>query len=75
MRSFFISCVVGVGCMESHPREHYCQIFQEVMHKQCFGRIQRGHCVKDDVEYKGDNDWVESTNNDSVMSGDSKSDE
>jgi hypothetical protein len=22
-------------------REHYCQIFQEVLHKQCFGQIQR----------------------------------
>jgi len=27
---------VGVGYMESHPGEHYRQIFQEVLHKQCF---------------------------------------
>jgi hypothetical protein len=22
---------VGFGCMESHPGEHYCQIFQEML--------------------------------------------
>ena len=37
--SSFRSRVVGVGCMESHPGEHYRQIFQEVLHKQCFRRI------------------------------------
>jgi hypothetical protein len=42
--------VVGVGCMESHPGEHYHQIFQEVLHKQCFGQIQR----EDDGEDKND---------------------
>ena len=26
---------------KSHPREHYHQIFQEVLHKQCFGRIRK----------------------------------
>ena len=30
-----------VGGMESHPGEHYRQIFQEVLHKPCFGRIRR----------------------------------
>jgi hypothetical protein len=30
---------------------------------------------KDDVEDKDDNDWVESTDNDSVMSDDGESDE
>jgi hypothetical protein len=32
--------VVGFGYMESHPGEHYRQIFQE-LRKQCFGRIRR----------------------------------
>jgi len=41
MRSSFRSRAVGVGCMESHPGEHYRQIFQEVLHKQCFGWIRR----------------------------------
>ena len=35
----------SVGCMESHPGEHYRQIFQEVLHKQCFGRIRRWHSM------------------------------
>ena len=40
-RNSFRSRAVGVGCTESHPGEHYRQIFQEVLHKQCFGRIRR----------------------------------
>ena len=55
--------------MESHPGEHYRQIFREVLHKQCFGRIRR----EDDGEDKNDSDWV--TDNDSVMSDGSESDE
>jgi len=61
---------VGVGCVESHPGEHYHQIFQEVLHKQGFGQIRRW---EDDDEDKDDSDWV--TDNDSVMSNDSESDE
>ena len=41
IRSSFTIRAVGVGCMESHPGEHYRQIFQEVLNKQCFGRIRR----------------------------------
>jgi len=59
--------------MESHPGEHYRQIFQEVFHKQCFGRIRRDILWEDDGEVKDDSDWV--TDNDSVMSDDGESDE
>jgi hypothetical protein len=59
--------------METHPREHYHQILQEVLHKQCFGQIQRWHSMEDDGEDKDDSDWV--TDNDSVMSDDGESDE
>jgi hypothetical protein len=45
---------------------------KEVLHKQHFGRIRRW---EDDVEDKDDSDWVESTDNNSVMSDDGKSDE
>jgi hypothetical protein len=40
--------------MESHPGEHYRQILQEVLNKQCFGRIRR----EDYGEDKYDSDWV-----------------
>jgi hypothetical protein len=63
---------VGVGYKESHPGEHYRQIFQEVMHKQGFGQIRRW---EDNDENKDDNDWVESTDNDSVKSDDGKYEE
>ena len=57
--------------MESHPGEHYRQIFQEMLHKQCFGRIRNYILWVDDGE--DDSDWV--TDNDSVMSDDDESDE
>jgi len=41
IKNQIISPAVGVGCMESYPAEHYRQIFQEVLHKQCFGLIRR----------------------------------
>ena len=59
--------------MESRPREHYHQIFQEVLNKQCFGRIRNGILWEDEGEDKDDSDWV--TDNDSVMSDDGESDE
>ena len=58
--------------MESHPGEHYRQIFQEVLHNQCFGRIQDDILWEDDGEDKDDSDWVK--DNDSVMSDDGESD-
>jgi hypothetical protein len=61
---------VGVGCMERHPGEHNRQIFQEVLHKQCFGRIQNDILLEDDGE-----DKMIVTDNDSVMSDDGESDE
>ena len=58
--------------MESHPGEHYRQIFQEVLHKQLDG--SEGDILReDDGEDKDDSDWV--TDNDSVMSDDGESDE
>jgi len=59
--------------MVSHPREHYRHIFQEVLHKQCFGQIQNDIPWEDDGEDKDDSDWV--MDNDSVMSVDGESDE
>ena len=59
--------------MESHPREHYLQIFQEVLHKQCFDGSEDDFLWEDDGEDKDDSDWV--TDNDSVMSDDGESDE
>ena len=59
--------------MESHPGEQYRQIFQEVLHKQCFGRIRNDILREDNGEDKDDSDWV--TDNDSVMSDDGESDE
>ena len=59
--------------MESHPGEHNRHIFQEVLDKQCFGRIRNYILWEDDGEDKDDSDWV--TDNDSVMSDDGESDE
>jgi hypothetical protein len=47
---------------------------KEMLHRQCFGRIQRCQW-EDDVEDKDDSDWVESMNNNSVMNDDGESDE
>ena len=57
--------------MESHPGERYRQIFQEVLHKQCIGRIWNDILWEDDGEAKDDSDWV--TDKDSVMSDDGES--
>ena len=62
-----------VGCMESHPGEHYRQIFLEVLHKQRFGQIRNDIQWEDDGEDKDGSDWV--MDNDSVMSDDGESDE
>ena len=59
--------------MERHPGEHYRQIFQEVLHKQCFGWIRNYILWEDDGEGKDDSDRV--MDNDSVMSDDGESDE
>ena len=61
---------MGVGCVESHRGEHFRQIFQEMLHKKCFGRIRNDILWEDDGE---DSDWA--TYNDSVMSDDGESDE
>jgi hypothetical protein len=45
----FRSCAVGVGCMESHPGEHYCQIFQEVLHSNALDRSEDDILWMDDV--------------------------
>jgi hypothetical protein len=54
--------------MESHPGKHYRQIFQEVLHNQCFGWIRNDVLWENDGEDKDDSNWV--TDNDSVMSDD-----
>jgi hypothetical protein len=64
---------VGVGCLESHPGEHYRRFFQEVLHKNALNGSEDDILWEDDGEDKGDSDWV--TDNDSVMSNDGESDE
>jgi len=59
--------------MESHPGEHYRQIFQEVLHKQFLDGSKYDILWEDDGKDKDDSDWV--TDNDSVMGDDSESDE
>jgi hypothetical protein len=63
---------VGVGCRESHPREHYRQIF-----KCCISNALDGSeddiIWEDNGEDKDDSDWV--TDNNSVMNDDSECDE
>ena len=58
--------------MESHPGEHYRQIFQEVLHNASDGS-EDDILWEDNGEDKDDSDWV--TDNDSVMSDVSESDE
>jgi hypothetical protein len=48
---------------------------KEVLHKQCFGRSKDVIVREDDVEVKDDSDWVDSTDNNSVMSDDGESNE
>jgi hypothetical protein len=55
--------------------EHYRQIFQEVLHKQCFWTDRKMTDIlwEDDDEDKDDSDWV--TDSDWVMNGDGECDE
>jgi hypothetical protein len=59
--------------MESHPGQHYRQIFQEVLHKHALDGSEDDILLKDDGEDKDDSDRV--TVNDSVMSDDGEFDE
>ena len=59
--------------MESHPGEHYRQIFQEVFIRNALEGSKDDILWEDDGEDKDDSDWV--TDNDSVMSDDGESDE
>jgi hypothetical protein len=56
--------------------QHRTTIFQK---KCCISNALDGSkddiVWEDDVEYKDDSDWVESTDNNSVMSDDGKSDD
>jgi hypothetical protein len=54
----------NIGCLESHPGEHYRQIFQE----NDLDGSEDDILWEDDGEDKDDSDWV--TDNDSVMSDD-----
>jgi hypothetical protein len=60
--------------MESHPGEHYCQIFKKCCISNALDE-SKDDIWEDEVEDKDDSDWVESTDNDSVMSDDGESDE
>ena len=64
---------MGFGCVESHPGEHYRQIFQEVDISNALDGSEDDILWEDDGEDKDDSDWV--TDNDSVMSDDVESDE
>jgi len=59
--------------MESHPWEHYRQIFEEVLHSNALDGSEDDILREDDGEDKDDSDWV--TDNDSIMSDDGESDE
>jgi hypothetical protein len=61
--------------MESLPGEHYHQIFKKCCISNALDGSKDDIVWKDDVEVKDDSDWVESTDNDSVMSDDGESDE
>jgi len=74
MRSSFRSCAVGVSCMESHPRELIVRSFKKGCISNALGGSEDNIVWEDNVEDKDDSDWVDSTDNDSVMSDDSGSD-
>jgi len=59
--------------MESHPGEHYHQIFKKCCICNALDGSEDDILWEDDGEGKGDSDWV--TDNDSVMSDDGEYDE
>ena len=59
--------------MESHPGEHYLQIFQKCCISNALDESEDDILWEDDGEDKDDSEWV--TDNDSVMSDDGESDE
>ena len=59
--------------MESHPGEHYRQIFQGVCISNALDGSEDDILWEDFGEDKDDSDWM--TDNDSVMSDDGESDE
>jgi hypothetical protein len=59
--------------MESHPGEHYRQIFKKCCIRNALDRSKDDIVWEDDGEDKDDSDWV--TDNNSVTSDDSESDE
>jgi hypothetical protein len=75
MYSSFRSHAVDVVCMESHPGEHSFISFKKCCISNAFDGSEDDIVWKDDLEDKDDSDWVESTDNDSVMSDDGESDE
>ena len=72
MRSSFRSSAVGVGCLESHPGEHFVRSFKKCCISNALDGSEDDILWKGDVEEKDDSDWVESTD-DSVMSYDGES--
>ena len=59
--------------MESHPGEHYRQIFQECCISNALDGSEDDILWEDDGEDKNDSEWV--MDNDSFMSDDGESDE
>jgi len=49
---------VGVGCMESHPGQHYRQLFKKCSIRKALDGSEDYNVWEDDVE--DDSDWVES---------------
>ena len=65
--------MVGVGCMESHPRKHIVRSFKKCCIINALDRSEDDILWEDDGKDKDDSDWL--TENDSLMSDDGKSDE
>jgi hypothetical protein len=67
------------GCQKSKRLSYTANFKHEVTQcaeeKETAKPLQDDIAWEDDVEDKGDSDWVESTDNDTVMSDDSESDE
>jgi hypothetical protein len=65
--------ITHVGCMESHPESIIVRSFKKCCISNALGRSKDDIVWEDNVKDKGNSDWVESMDNDSVLSDDSKS--
>jgi hypothetical protein len=67
--------VVGVGCIESILESIIIRSFKKCCISNAFDKSKDDIVWEEDVEDKDDSDWVESTDNNSVMSDNGESDE